>query len=150
MTEVLFRGKRIADGEWVYGFYFCMHHNDDRNHVHHFIIPLDAPLPKDKPIGEIQVEVVGNTVSQFTGVVDKDNDKIFCGDIIRTKYEYPSPFDDGEMCTMDSIKKVVYTVGGYDAINTYAEPTPMYFLPCDVTEIIGNIYDNPELFEVNK
>lgn len=150
MTEVLFRGKRIDNQEWVYGFYFCMHHNDGRNHIHHFIIPLDAPLPKDKPIGEIQVDVAGTTVSQFTGVVDKNNDKIFCGDIIHTKYEYPSPFDDGEMCTMDSIKKVVYTAGGYDAINTYAEPTPMYFLPCDVTEIIGNIYDTPELFEVNK
>ena len=150
MTEVLFRGKRIDNQEWVYGFYFCMHHNDDRNHIHHFIIPLDAPLPKDKPIGEIQVEVVGNTVSQFTGVVDKDNDKIFCGDIICTKYEYPSLFGDDETCTMESITKIVFDSGGYDAINAYGEPTPMCCLPADLTEIIGNIYDNPELFEVNK
>lgn len=150
MTEVLFRGKRIDNQEWVYGFYFCMHHNDDRNHVHHFIIPLDAPLPKDKPIGEIQVEVVGNTVSQFTGVVDKDNDKIFCGDIIRTKYKCPSLFDAGESCTIESVHEIVFTAGGYDAINAYGEPTPMYCLPGDSTEIIGNIYDNPELFEVSK
>lgn len=150
MTEILFRGKRMADGEWVYGFYFCMHHNDDRNHIHHFIIPLDAPLPKDKPIGEIQVEVVGTTVSQFTGVVDENNDKIFCGDIIHTKYVYPSPFDADEIRTRESTKKVVFVAGGYDAINSYVEPNPMYFLPLNATEIIGNIYDNPELFEVNK
>ena len=150
MTEVLFRGKRIDNQEWVYGFYFCTRHKDDRNHTHHFIIPLDVPLPKDKPIGEIQVEVVGTTVSQFTGVVDKNNNKIFCGDIIYIKFEYQSQFDDDEICTMESIQKVVSAAGGYNAITTYGWITYMNNVPAVATEIIGNIYDNPELFEATK
>jgi hypothetical protein len=49
--------KRKDNGEWVKGYYFCLHHNDERTHIHHFVIPYDTPIPKDKPIGEIQVEI---------------------------------------------------------------------------------------------
>ena len=53
----LITAKRLDNGEWVKGYYFCLHHNDDRTHIHHFVIPFDTPIPKDKPIGEIQVEI---------------------------------------------------------------------------------------------
>ena len=36
MREILFRGKRKDNGEWVEGAYFCLHHNDERKHIHHF------------------------------------------------------------------------------------------------------------------
>jgi len=53
----LITARRLDNGEWVKGYYFCLHHNDDRTHIHHFVIPFDTPIPKDKPIGEIQVEI---------------------------------------------------------------------------------------------
>ena len=40
----LYRGKRKDNGEWVYGAYIVMHHNDGRTHLHHFIIPDDSDL----------------------------------------------------------------------------------------------------------
>lgn len=77
-----YRGVRIDNGEWAYGAYFCLHHNDERTHIHHFIIPDNTPIPKDKPIGEIQVEVILATVGQFTGLVDRKGTKIYENDIV--------------------------------------------------------------------
>ena len=54
--------KRKDNGKWVNGYYFCLHHNDERTHIHHFVIPYDTPIPKDKPIGEIQVEIDPNSI----------------------------------------------------------------------------------------
>lgn len=76
MREILFRGfhgtengaktitvnGKSVRGEWVYGSYFCLHHNDEREHLHHFIIPENTQIPADKTIGEIQVEVIEETM----------------------------------------------------------------------------------------
>lgn len=96
MREILFRGfhetesgtkkitvnERCVRGEWVYGSYFCLNHNDERTHLHHFIIPENTPIPVDMTIGEIQVEVLEETVGEFTGVLDMNETKVFEGDKI--------------------------------------------------------------------
>lgn len=137
MREILFRGRRINIGEWVYGFYFCMHHDDDREHIHHFIIPLNVPLPKDKPIGEIQVEVDYETVGQcVSDLPDKNGKKIFEGDIV-------SGFFNHE-------KIVGYIFYGSDA-SFFIQRDGLLGIglnnASDWLEVIGNIHDNPELLE---
>ena len=135
MREILFRGKRIDNGEWVYGFYFCMYHDDDRKHLHHFIIPLNVPIPKDKPIGEIQVEVDPETVGQYTGLT-ANGKKIFDGDIV-------SGFFNHE-------KIVGYIFYGSDA-SFFIQRDGLFGIglnnASDWLEVIGNIHDNPELLE---
>ena len=137
MREKLFRGKRIDNGEWVYGFYFCMYHDDDRKHLHHFIIPLNVPIPKDKPIGEIQVEVDPETVGQcVSDLPDKNGKKIFEGDIV-------SGFFNHE-------KIVGYIFYGSDA-SFFIQRDGLLGIglnnASDWLEVIGNIHDNSELTE---
>ena len=53
-----------ADGKGkMEGYYFCMHHNDGRKHLHHFIIPLEADLSRGTPLDQIQVEVVPTSIT---------------------------------------------------------------------------------------
>lgn len=148
MREILFRGKRIDNGEWVYGFYFCMYHDDDRKHLHHFIIPLNVPIPKDKPIGEIQVEVDPTTVGQYTGLTANGN-KIFEGDIV--KHFTRASFGDLSRVEIGKVFWEEHTLQwkrtGKD-INREKIKTFCMSKDC-VYEVIGNIHDNPELLEVN-
>lgn len=138
MREILFRGKRIDNGEWVYGFYFCMHHDDDREHLHHFIIPLNVPLPKDKPIGEIQVEVDPTTIGQYTGLT-ANGKKIFEGDIVRetiTSYYQPigKIYYDKKNCQL----RIEY-VNNIASVGHIGDGR--------IYELLGNIYDTPMLLE---
>lgn len=135
MIERLYRGKRIDNGEWVYGFYFCMYHDDDRKHLHHFIIPLNVPIPKDKPIGEIQVEVDPDTVGQYTGLTDLHNNPIIEGDIVKG------------VCYAGKTKGTVTFKNGYYYIHAYAGYCEQLSRCSHMVEVIGNIHDNPELLE---
>lgn len=160
--ERLHRGKRKDNGEWVIGYYFCMHHNDGRTHIHHFIIPIDAEIPKDKPIGEIQVEVIPETVGEYTGLdTDEKTTSIFKNDVIK--------FDDGNVCFKGRVDKECGAWGIVaDSISlNYAgacnndnfisfweimwNSNNPDFIIDDVVphvEVIGNIHDTPELLEV--
>ena len=83
---ILFKGKALNGkhvGDWVEGAYFNMHHEDERTHIHHFIIPENTPVPKDKKIGDIQVEVAAGSVCQFTGKRDRNGIRIFEGDLVK-------------------------------------------------------------------
>lgn len=87
------------------------------------------------------VEVIPETVSQYTGLTDKNGKKIFEGDIIERfwlgkKYIYRIDYDK---YIASFIGKDIYglnfTTFDYDA--------------CEF-EVIGNIHDNPELLEVDE
>lgn len=123
MREILFRGKRVDNGELVVG-----------NSVLFF---------KDttKIYGELtywsEIEVIPETVGQYTGLTDKNGKKIFEGDIVKATTGI-----EGYKSTYHStIQEVKYN----------AEMCGIaVFLPFDNSdmvevEVIGNIYDNPEL-----
>lgn len=129
--EILFRGKRVDNGEWVYGNLIT--DNED------MYILTQENLSKGIDIGGwidgVQCyEVVPETVGQFTGLTDIHKRKIFEGDIA---------------CVYDG--EYINGVVGYS--NEYGSFTIdgtslLFWLPN--VEVIGNIYDNPELLEDGK
>ena len=130
MREIKFRGKRIDNGEWVYGGYsFCEKDNT------HWITVMG--LDHISHIGWHQ-EVVPETVGQFTGLLDGNGKEIYEGDILKNvlnimvdhePFEIVFDNDMGCWCWADA-------EGNID---------PFYSSIAKNSVVIGNIHDNPEL-----
>lgn len=129
MREVLFRGKRADKNEFVYGA-FCPKSSDTP-----FGPLVDCPsiIKLDKPFDGYWFDVVPGTVGQYTGLEDVNGTKIFEGDIVDILTEN------------EDLAVVEYGDAGFIVI---AESFATDFLNglsgADV-EVVGNIYDNPEM-----
>jgi uncharacterized phage protein (TIGR01671 family) len=146
MREILFRGKRCDNGEWVQGFYVRADHHWHKNGIHKDWIALGASANGGWFALHNKYAVKAETVGQFTGLTDKNGKKIFEGDIVRVCL-------DPEICIGDVIWD--------NEIASYNIPfnNGKCVLPIDIfiaknkvgdkvwIEVIGNIHDNPELLE---
>ena len=145
MGEILFRGKRIDNGEWIHGFLVI--YGDD-----YYIAPDINAYTSIGGGGKGRCMMFGHyyqvhseTVGQFTGLTDKNGRKIFEGNIIHL--EYSQVFFGGEYFG-EYTAEVSYKEGCFitDGINNGDEiETPLSGFDNDEVEIIGNIHDNPEL-----
>lgn len=126
MREILFRGKRFFDGEWVDGSLFI----DEKKDKHEILVGYVNY--------RVGWEVVPETVGQFTGLTDKNGKKIFEGDIMPV-------WEQGE----EYHYKVVYN-GDCFMLSMLDSEQGSYPLSTKnlMSEVIGNIHDNPELLEV--
>lgn len=138
MREILFRGKRVNNGEWVEGFYSAEEYNLNTHSIEY--------IPRIQLIGKcVSLGVIPETVGQYTGLTDKNGVKIFEGDIVR----YGTNTNRAEN---KEIHEVVFeTRGGsrYFGIRISEIETWQFCLevPAKLMEVIGNIHDNPELIE---
>ena len=133
MREILFRGKRTDNGEWIEG-YAAMSGGT-------FII-CDNGLTYG---GFIVYEVIPETVGQFTGLTDKNGKRIFEGDIWRFKR-----FNNvhvGEI--VFNVTAASFIMCYQLIVGVYGEKATQKLLlsVCDNIEVIGNIHDNPGLLE---
>lgn len=133
----LYKAKRTDNGEWVEGYYFCMVHTDGR-HAHHFIIPLGADLSKGRAINKIQVEVDPSTICQCTGLTDKNGKLIWENDVVR--------HDMSD--TIGTVKWYKEDYVGWCVDDVQVNEQQFTDEMWDECEVIGNIFDNPELLEV--
>ena len=134
MRTIKFRGKRVDNGELVYGDLLRIHG-----------VPYIYPDPA--PNGWMPYEVIPDTVGQFTGLLDKNGKKIYEGDVIR------SDCGNGEVRHLisffDIIASFVAEMLPDNDINDYCTLSQAWILKYD-KEVIGNIHDNPELLTLNK
>lgn len=144
MREILFRGKRVGNGEWIYGVPITDKATGDA-----YIITSTAGAYLRSEINNMCAtgfRAILETVGQYTGLTDKNGTRIFEGDIVKitgfhttaiaaVKYGSPSErstswgwyFDDNDGHTYFLMSKAFCR--DYNAI------------------IIGNIHDNPELLK---
>ena len=127
MRTIKFRGKGRRDGKWYYGNLFV---KDTRGRTH-ICTPERCCL-----------DIAPETVGQFTGLYDKNGKEIYEGDIILYggSIQHEVVFRHGAFG---------YLIYGGEFIS-YAGNTNFTFNPLNRSkkhEVIGNIYDNPELIE---
>ena len=126
MMEILFRGKRIDNGEWSEGAFL-----NDRGGSF-YICPAVIDISYGDSGNRRRIgswyKVDHSTVGQYTGMKDKNGNRIFEGDILSIWNE--------------SHDVVVFEDGAFDLENT---SIPIRF--ANKFEVIGNITDNPELLE---
>ena len=135
MREILFRGKRIDNGEWVEGFYCQVADESDGGaRVKHVIV---VPTFKTQK-GFLMYEVDLSTVGQYTGLTNLHNNPIFEGDIIKG------------VCYAGETEGIVTFKNGYYYIHAYAGYCEQLSRCSHMVEVIGNIHDNPELLEVGE
>lgn len=132
--EIKFRGKRIANGEWLTG---DLLHINEQVLIHPiFNDPNEYPEDFDE-------NVHPQTVGQFTGLYDNDDEKIYEGDIGKGKFAtYLITWDKNKAQYNAKILKTKEPL-----IKNSTFPLWQYVEEdgkC-IFEVIGNIHDNPEL-----
>ena len=124
MRQIIFRGKRIDNGRWVYGWYAPLVCNDK------------TVIPNIKDYNGSDWEVLPETVGQFTGRYDKSNNKIFGGDIVKClslEYGY---VNKEVYYSEDKGKFVLHSCGTDYEFDEYIN-----------VEVVGDIYDDADLLE---
>lgn len=137
MREILFRGKRTDTNEWIEGSYIK---SVVRNSVYGYITPSYPTEP---------TKIYTPTLGQFTGMCDKNYNKIFEGDIIkfgicqRLMYVHWN----GESLAWEITDVGVSDCEVNHLLNTFelAEIQVEAAYGEMVSEVVGNIHDNPEL-----
>lgn len=119
MREILFRGKRVDNGEWVEG---------DLIHLPNGIAILAN--------GYAYIDT--ETIGQYIGLTDKNGNKIFEGDIV----EYNGTIHEVDFETRCYTAYFGIKISHIETWQFCLE------VPSKLMKIIGNIYDNPELLEV--
>ena len=158
MREILFRGKRTDNGEWIEGFYSAEEYDPYIGKIEY--------IPRIQIIGKcVSLGVIPETVGQYTGLTDKNGKRIFEGDIFKfddevwessytscgTEYDsfavenYGVVGFDEDMARFDFIK-YKFNENSVEADLHENHTIDFSEFVCEL-EVIGNIHDSPELLE---
>ena len=146
MREILFKAKRKDNGEWVEGYLFDNGMPEPKCYfVGGLVIePYSGTACDEWDITGIDFyEIDPDTLCQYTGLTDKNGKKIWENDICNRKEKYP--------------EIVTYNKGDWQLDYSYVFGKEMHTDACNLgfyacerncVEVIGNVFDNANLLEV--
>lgn len=136
MRDIKFRGKRIKDKKWIYGSLA-----KDNPQDAYYIIDIDEGVGRD---------VLENTIGQYTGLHDKNGKEIYEGDIVLYE-DWEMTYEGGGNDSFIN-KGIIEYVEDNCCFNVTERQTielpDVLYKNNETLEVIGNIYENPELLEV--
>lgn len=131
MREILFKAKQIDNGEWVVGQYVNTCYPGNGKETGHFIVVYPNEYH----------EIYTSTLCQFTGLCDKNGNKIWENDILMAHLDESYP----ENVTYETVE---WNVAGWVGRETDSIGR-QYLDKFDMEhyEVVGNIFDNSELLQ---
>ncbi|MBQ2397459.1 MAG: hypothetical protein II304_10595 [Bacteroidales bacterium] len=151
MREILFRGKRVSNGEWVIGGIMkTFHPNYDYKNEEEFL--SQKPNCYCICANNKDFFVEQSSIGEFTGLTDKNGNKIFEGDIVKNdwcflngysvvKFGQYKPLDMNDEYQQGHLG--FYLEHIHETDKRTSRKDIMFF--ANKCEVIGNIHDNPEL-----
>lgn len=148
--EILFRGKRVDNGEWVHGKGLQQCKDELGNEIVAIFTDIvksaEKYIKKEGRYTLYYVPVKAETLGQYTGLKDKDGNKIFEGDIL----EYIGKREDN----MNKVyrRKVVFHEGMFALLSKELPAYSALNYHCmkdgrSAWRVISNVHDNPELMK---
>ena len=135
MREILFRGKRIDNGEWVEGYF-----------VNLWLIHYQKHQPIITDNNAVSYNVAPSTVGQYTGLTDKNDKKIFEGDIVDASNEWWNAAGPAGHNSPVILVEWENDLCGFEPFANYDCDCGVY-INAKNCEVLGNIHDNPELLK---
>lgn len=151
MREITFRGKRTDNGEWAEGYFIKWYDGTASIETGKYGVPM--------------FDVIPETVGQYTGLTDKNDKRIFEGDIFKFNDEVWESHYTACGVEYDSCEVKNYGVVGFDEDRSCFDFVQYKFnensVEADLHEnhdiefadfiselkVVGNIHDNPELLK---
>ena len=141
---ILFRGKCVETGEWVFGFYF---RDEEGSKIKHWTHDPGNRIDEPPEYHELDVLVDDDTVGQYIGRDYEDGVKMFEGDIVKVVID---DYGFAPKCRRENINGTYALIGeNKRPIDTHSDGIYKWLslenTSKESIKLLGNIYDNKEL-----